>query len=96
MWRIKASHGITAHRIRLGSSPRGFTTRLPLSVTLDPPSAYALRANMSSDDPVEGFLAFRPDRLRAGRPVFSDGKEESRRMYDDRDEEEFGCFGDRR
>ncbi|PKT69407.1 hypothetical protein CW362_29955 [Streptomyces populi] len=94
LWHIEASHGITTHRIRLGSSPRGFTTRLPLSVALDPASTYALRTNMSSDDLVEGFLTFRPRQLRAGSLVFSDGRTESRRAYDGRDDEDFGCFSD--
>ncbi|MFE1288512.1 hypothetical protein [Streptomyces sp. NPDC058751] len=92
LWHIEASDGVPLHRVRLGSAPRGFTTRLPLTVDLDPASTYALRANMTSDDLVSGFLVFRPRQLTAGRVVFSDGDEESRGSYEDRDDEEFGCF----
>ncbi|MFF3419158.1 hypothetical protein ACFYW9_31425 [Streptomyces sp. NPDC002698] len=94
LWHIKASHGIPLHRIRLGSSPQGFTTRLPLSVELDPASTYALRTNMTSDDLVSGFLTFQPRQLDTGRVVFSDGEEASRKAYEDRDNEDFGCFTD--
>ncbi len=94
LWHIKASHGIPLHRIRLGSSPQGFTTRLPLSVELDPTSAYALRTNMTSDDLVSGFLTFQPRQLDTGRVVFGDGEETSRKAYEDRDNEDFGCFAD--
>ncbi|WP_393081839.1 hypothetical protein [Streptomyces sp. LN704] len=93
LWRIKAPQGVTMHRIHLGSSPRGFTTQLPLSVTLDPTATYALRTNMTSDDLVSGFLTFQPRQLDTGRLVFGEGKEESRKAYDDRDDEDFGCFG---
>ncbi|WP_328664763.1 hypothetical protein [Streptomyces sp. NBC_00328] len=92
LWHIKASHGIPLHRIRLGSSPQGFTTQLPLSVALDPESTYALRANMTSDDLVSGFLTFKPRQLDTGRVVFSEGEEASRKAYEDRDNEDFGCF----
>ncbi|MEV6193736.1 hypothetical protein AB0M19_15235 [Streptomyces sp. NPDC051920] len=94
LWHIKASDGVALHRIRLGIAPQGFTTRHPLAVELDPTSTYALRANMTSDDLVSGFLTFRPRQLAAGRVVFSDGDEESRTSYEDRDNEDFGCFDD--
>ncbi|MEV3859949.1 hypothetical protein AB0J38_37280 [Streptomyces sp. NPDC050095] len=94
LWHIKASHGLAVRRVLLGSAPHGFTTRLPLSEKLDPTTTYALRTNMASDDLVAGFLTFRPRQLGAGRIVFNSGKAESRSAYDDRDDEDFGCFSD--
>ncbi|MFF2367435.1 hypothetical protein ACFVU0_32660 [Streptomyces sp. NPDC058122] len=94
LWHIKASDGTPLHRIQLGSAPQGFTTRLPLTVELDPASTYALRANMTSDDLVSGFLTFKPRQLATGRVVFSESQEESRGSYENRNDEDFGCFRD--
>ncbi|MFD5873975.1 hypothetical protein [Streptomyces sp. NPDC060322] len=49
---------------------------------------------MASDDLVSGFLTFRPDQLTVGRIVFGDGKAESLKDYEGRDNEDFGCFTD--
>ncbi|MEU6253807.1 hypothetical protein [Streptomyces sp. NPDC047043] len=96
LWRIKSDHGALLHRLRLGSTPKGFTTLHALTTTLEPGTTYALRTNMKSEDLVSGFLTFRPGQLSAGsgRIVFDSGKAESRKQYEARDDEDFGCFSD--
>ncbi|MFF3328619.1 hypothetical protein ACFYWX_03505 [Streptomyces sp. NPDC002888] len=92
LWRIEAEGGVVVHRVRLGSAPDGFVTRLPLTVPLDPGATYALRANLPSEEVRLGFVTFRPEQLSAGRVVFGSEESESREDYDARDEEQFGCF----
>ncbi|MGJ5826435.1 hypothetical protein [Streptomyces ossamyceticus] len=93
LWHIEATDGTTlSQRIRLGTVPDGFTTQRPLTAALDPGTTYALRVNMASDDQVSGFLTFRPEQLAPGQVVFDESSTESRAAYDDRDNEEFGCF----
>jgi hypothetical protein len=93
LWHIKATDGTTlSRRIRLGTAPDGFTTERPLTAALDPGTTYALRVNMASDDQVSGFLTFRPEQLAPGQVVFDESSTEPRAAYDDRDDEEFGCF----
>lgn len=102
LWHIKADRSGPSSRnsrstplsqqLVLGTTPDGFTTEHPLTAELTATSTYAVRANMTSDDLVSGFLTFRPEQLSADRVVFSESETESRRDYDDRDDEEFGCF----
>lgn len=95
LWRVEAEGGagaVVAHRVRLGSAPDGFVTRVPLTVPLDPGSTYALRANMPTGDIRLGFVTFRPEQLSAGRVVFGEAESTSRGHYDAMDDERFGCF----
>ncbi|MGW7344126.1 hypothetical protein [Streptomyces sp. NPDC054854] len=92
IWHIKATRGNRAKRISLGGTPEGFTTLLPLTTQLRSGTTYTLRTNMSPDDPVSGFVTFRPEQLAFGQVVFGNGKEESRKGYRSRDGEDFGCF----
>ncbi|MGW6866182.1 hypothetical protein [Streptomyces sp. NPDC054901] len=92
IWHIKATPGNLSKRISIGETPEGFTTLLPMTTQLRSGTTYALRTNMSTDDPASGFVTFRPEQLAAGQVVFGNGNEESPSDYRSRDDEDFGCF----
>lgn len=89
---VAPTSGARQHHVRLGSTPPGYRTRVPLRTTLRPATTYALRANTTQNDLVEGTLTFRPEQLRPDQVVFDESKAEPRSAYEARNEEDFGCY----
>lgn len=92
LWRILAQGDAVAREIRVGDSPQGFTTTIPLKRPLSSSTTYAVLANYHDEDQVLGYVKFQLRQLRPGHIVFSEGTAESGSHYAERNGHDFGCW----